>query len=320
MEKEILPRYGIPFKGIMTGKLRRYFSLQNVIDIFKVWIGIIQAFFLIGQFKPDVVFSKGGYVSVPVVVAAGFLGKRIIIHDSDAIPGLATKIGARFADQILVNFVEAKEDLPKDKEVIRVGIPLRADLLKGEAEKGRQLTGFTGDLPTVLVMGGSLGAGAINRMLVEALPTVLPHCQVIHVCGKGKQDEPTNLEEKLKTRYRSFPFLNKELKDVYAMTDLVVGRAGANALAEIKALMKPNIVIPLPKKGSRGDQIANAEIWGPQGYGVVLMEEDLTAAVLGKEILGLLEDTDRQNQMRKNLEKESDREAAQKIRDLILKT
>lgn len=331
MEKEILQRHKIPFKGIFCGKLRRYFSGWNLVDIFKLGIGFIQAFGVILRFRPDVVFSKGGYVSVPVVVAAGILRKRVIIHESDAIPGLATKIGARFAEKILVNFEEVKKYFP-GRKVVRVGIPLRADLLKGSAEKGRRLTGFNKNLPVVLVMGGSLGAGKINSLIVGSLSRLLPYCQVVHVCGKGKmgEEEETSksregilvsdkkLSADFKKRYRAFEYLNEEMKDVYAISDLVVGRAGANALAEIKALLKPNIIIPLSRKVSRGDQIANAEIWEKKGYGVVLAEEELTAEKLSAAILGLLKNKSKREKMRKNMGKERDLEAAGKIREILI--
>lgn len=270
IEKGIIEGAGIPYTGISSGKLRRYFDLKNFKDPFKVMMGVMEAYALIRKHKPDVVFSKGGFVSVPVVIGAWLNKVPVFLHESDITPGLANKIALRFATKIFVTFEEAKAHLPKEK-VIYTGSPIREDLLKGQREKGLALLGFTARKPIIIVMGGSLGAKRINEAVRAALPDLLQHYQVVHLCGKGNKDESLEGTE----GYQQFEYISSELPDVLAAADLVISRAGSNSIFEFLTLKKPMILIPLSKAASRGDQILNAQAFEKMGYCHVLYEENL---------------------------------------------
>jgi len=276
-------KYGfrVDVREIICGKLRRYFSFQNFVDFFKVPVGIIQSIFILIAFKPQVVFSKGGYVSVPGVIACGFINffrrlfgkERIVlfVHESDVVPGIANKIGAKFADKILLSFEESKKYLKKSSRVIVTGNPVRKEVLKGDKEKGMRLCGFNRFKPVILVMGGSLGAMQINNLLWENLDELLKRYQVVHIAGKN------NMKFGLKKEgYKQFELLFDELKDVYAASDLVVTRGGANSLAEIASMEKKAVVIPLGIASSRGDQIVNAKVCAEK-YGWQVLYGDVTS-------------------------------------------
>ncbi len=275
IEKELITKEGIPYTGIASGKLRRYFDLKNISDPFRVLHGYFQARRYLRKTKPDVIFSKGGFVSVPVVLAAKSLKIPAVIHESDITPGLANKIAMRGAAKVCCNFPETMKYLPDDKAVL-TGSPIRAQLLSGSKEKALEFTGFTDELPIILVMGGSLGSVFINNAVRESLDTLLEEFQIVHLCGKG------NLDPSLNDRagYLQFEYISKELPDLFAAADLVVSRAGANSICELLALNKPNILIPLSKASSRGDQILNAESFRRQGFSYVLEEEKTTAKTL----------------------------------------
>lgn len=275
IEKGIVEGAGIPYTGISSGKLRRYFDLKNFKDPFKVMMGVMEAYALIRKHKPDVVFSKGGFVSVPVVIGAWLNKVPVFLHESDITPGLANKIALRFATKIFVTFEEAKAHLPKGK-VIYTGSPIREDLLKGQREKGLALLGFTARKPIIIVMGGSLGAKRINEAVRAALPDLLQHYQVVHLCGKGNKDESLEGTE----GYQQFEYISSELPDVLAAADLVISRAGSNSIFEFLTLKKPMILIPLSKAASRGDQILNAQAFEKMGYCHVLYEENLEKGTL----------------------------------------
>ena len=253
IEKDLIEPFHIPYHGISSGKLRRYFSMKNFTDPFRVLKGFYEANKLIKTLKPDVIFSKGGFVSVPVVMA----GKRnhvpTIIHESDITPGLANKLSMPSATKICCNFPETLKNLPADKAVL-TGSPIRQELLTGDKEAARKFCHFTSQKPVILVIGGSLGAAAVNQAVRNILPKLLESFQVIHLCGKGKLDESLTRVE----GYAQFEYIQKELKDLFALADIVISRAGANAICELLALRKPNILIPLPANASRGDQILNA--------------------------------------------------------------
>ena len=270
IEKRLIQKEGIPYRGISSGKLRRYFDLKNFTDPFRVLKGFGEAAGIIREFKPDIVFSKGGYVSVPVVRAAGLKHIPVIIHESDMTPGLANKLSYGAASRICCNFPETLAALPKEKAVL-TGSPIRAELLSGSVEKARSLTGFPADKPVLLVIGGSLGSRAVNEAVRKDLDLLLKEYSVLHLCGKG------NLDESLKGRdgYLQFEYVSEELKDYFALADIMVSRAGANAICEILALRKPNVLIPLSAKASRGDQILNARSFEKQGYSLVLEEENM---------------------------------------------
>ena len=271
IEKRLIEEQGVPYYGISSGKLRRYFDPKNFSDPFKVLKGYHQSVRLLKKLKPDVVFSKGGFVSVPVVLAASRCHIPAIIHESDLTPGLANRIAIPKATKVCCNFPETVELLPADKAVL-TGSPIRQELLEGDAEKARSFTGFTSDKPVILVIGGSLGAVAVNNAVRSSLPELLKDFQVIHLCGRGKLDPTLNNLN----GYVQYEYIKDELKDLFALTDIVISRAGANAICELLALHKPNLLIPLSANASRGDQILNARSFERQGFSMVLEEEDMT--------------------------------------------
>ena len=275
IEKELIKQYGIPYHGISSGKLRRYFSLQNFTDPFRVLKGFSEAQKLIKSLKPDVIFSKGGFVSVPVVMAGKKCHVPTIIHESDMTPGLANKLSIPSATKVCCNFPETLSHLPKEKAVL-TGSPIRQELLSGSKDAAREFCDLTPEKPVIMIVGGSLGAVAVNNAVRAILPELLKEFHVVHLCGKGKMDE--SLKD-LKG-YVQFEYIQQELKDLFALTDIVISRAGANAICEILALRKPNLLIPLSASASRGDQILNARSFERQGFSVVLEEEELTNEVL----------------------------------------
>ncbi len=275
IEKELITEQGVTYYGIDSGKFRRYFSWKNFTDPFHVVKGYFQAKKLLKKLKPNIVFSKGGFVSVPVVMAAKKCKIPCIIHESDITPGLANKLAIPSATKVCANFPETLNYLPKEKAVL-TGSPIRKELFSGNKIKGLDFCGFTANKPVLLVIGGSTGAASVNNAIRDLLPTLLQKFQVIHLCGKGKTDESFNGRE----GYVQFEYINKELKDLFAAADVIVSRAGANAICELLALKKPNILIPLSAAASRGDQILNAESFERQGFSYVLKEEDVTNETL----------------------------------------
>ena len=271
IEKDLMSSFNVTYHGISSGKLRRYFSLQNFIDPFKIIKGFSEAKKLIKEIQPDVLFSKGGFVTVPVVKAAKKYKVPVIIHESDMTPGLANKLSFSSATKICCNFPETVELLPKKKAQL-TGSPIRTELHQGNTQEGEELCSFTKDLPIVMIIGGSLGSVALNTAIRDALPEILEKYQIIHICGKKNVDEALLQTE----GYKQFPYVHEELKDLFALSDVVISRAGANTICELLALNKPNLLIPLSLKASRGDQILNAQSFEKQGFSKVLLEEDLT--------------------------------------------
>lgn len=284
IEKELIEQFGIPYHGISSGKLRRYFSIQNFTDPFRVIKGLGEAKKLVKILKPDVIFSKGGFVSVPVVLAGKRRRVPTIIHESDMTPGLANKLSIPSATKVCCNFPETLEHLPEGKAVL-TGSPIRQELLSGDKYKAKEFLGFKSDKPVIMVVGGSLGSIAVNDAVRGILPELLENFQIVHLCGKGKLDE--SLREL--DGYAQFEYVKEELKDLFALTDIVISRAGANAICELLALHKPNLLIPLSANASRGDQILNARSFERQGYSVVLEEEELSKAALLGSITALYE-------------------------------
>ena len=271
IEKELIEPFGIPYHGISSGKLRRYFSVKNFTDPFRVVKGFSEARKLIKDLKPDVIFSKGGFVSVPVVLAGKKCKVPVIIHESDMTPGLANKIAIPSAVKVCCNFPETLDCLPKGKAIL-TGSPIRQELLSGNKIAAMDLCGFTADKPVILVIGGSLGSVIVNNAVRQGLPKLLEDFQIIHLCGKGKTDESL----KDTKGYCQFEYVKDELRDIFALSDIVISRAGANAICELLALRKPNLLIPLSANASRGDQILNARSFERQGFSMVLEEENLT--------------------------------------------
>lgn len=275
IEKKLIEEFNIPYFGISSGKLRRYFDIKNFTDPFKVLKGYSEAAKLMKKIKPDVVFSKGGFVTVPVVIAAHRKKIPTIIHESDMTPGLANKLCIPSATKICCNFPETISHLPESKANL-TGSPIRAELLSGNKDEARKFCGFSDDKPVVLIIGGSLGAAAVNDAVRKILPQLLPKYNVIHLCGKGKLDESL----KGTAGYVQYEYIKKELADLFALADVVISRAGANAICELLALKKPNILIPLPAGASRGDQILNANSFKKQGFSEVIDEEKITDDLL----------------------------------------
>ncbi|NLP35874.1 MAG: undecaprenyldiphospho-muramoylpentapeptide beta-N-acetylglucosaminyltransferase [Clostridiales bacterium] len=284
IERKLIEEYQIPYHGISSGKLRRYFDLKNFSDPFRVIKGYYEASKILKQLNPDIVFSKGGFVSVPVVFAAKKHKIPVIIHESDMTPGLANKLAIPAAKKVCANFPETLQYLPPDKAVL-TGTPIRKELFSGNKIRGLDFCGFTANKPVILIIGGSTGSKAINEVIRGMLPTLVRDYQIIHLCGKG------NLDENLSNTpgYVQFEYINNELSDLFAAADLVISRAGANAICEILALRKPNILIPLPQGASRGDQILNADSFEHLGYSYVLSEAELSLASLLNAIQKVME-------------------------------
>ena len=287
IEKTLMEGCHVPYYGISSGKLRRYFDLKNFSDPFKVLKGFSEASKLLKNLKPDVVFSKGGFVSVPVVIAAAKQRIPVVIHESDMTPGLANKLSIPAASKVCCNFPETLNHLPKGKAVLS-GSPIREELLTGNREKALQFTGLTGKKPVLLIIGGSLGSVVVNEAVRGILPTLLKKFEIIHLCGKGKLDQTLTAMN----GYVQYEYISDELKDLFALSDIVISRAGANSICEFLALRKPALLIPLSAAASRGDQILNAHSFEKQGFAAVLEEEQLTGESLEKALTDLWENRD----------------------------
>lgn len=281
MEEEIMERHKVPFFGVTTDKLRRYFDLKNLKMPFNVVKGINEAKNILKNEKVDIIFSKGGYVAVPIVIAAGSLKIPVISHEADITPGLANKIAAPYSKVICCNFEEAVKKFG-DKG-FHTGSPIRKEILTGDKNRAKEFLNFKNDKPIIFVTGGSLGSQYINDLIRKNLDKLLLQYNIVHQCGKGKIDkklfdiEKQNSVEEIssvKNGYRQFETINEELADIFAASDFVVSRAGANIIFELLALKKPSLLIPLSKKASRGDQILNARSFEKKGYAIVLTEEE----------------------------------------------
>ncbi len=267
MEKEIIESKNIPFFGITADKLRRYIDVKNLMMPVNVLKGISEAIKILKENKVDIIFSKGGYVSVPVVIAASRLRIPVISHEADFTPGLANKIATPLSKKVCCNFEETAKML--GKKGIFTGCPIRNEILNGDRKKGLEFLNFNNDKPILFVSGGSLGSAYINNLIRKNLPAMLKVINVVHSCGKNKLDNSIHLDG-----YRQFEMIRSELPDVFAASDYIVGRAGANFIFELLALKKPSLLIPLSTKASRGDQILNANSFMKKNYALVLLEED----------------------------------------------
>lgn len=261
----------IMYHAISSGKLRRYASVKNFTDPFRVGKGLIEALLIVRKVKPSVIFSKGGFVSVPVVLAGKLAKIPVVIHESDVTPGLANKIAIPMAHHIFTVFQETLQHLPPEKSSCSGSI-IRSELFEGKKQVGLQLCDFAGWKPVLLIMGGSQGSVVVNEAIRSNLPQLLEMFDIIHLCGKGKVDDSL-----LKIPgYKQFEYVTKELPDLIHASDLIVSRAGSNSIFEFLALRKPMLLIPLSKQKSRGDQVLNAQIFKKQGWASVLEEEDVT--------------------------------------------
>ena len=273
VENTMITALNIPFHSVRSGKLRRYFSWKNVLDPINILVGIWQSYRLLRKLNPDIVFSKGGFVGFPVVVGAWLNRIPVVAHESDMSPGLANRLSFPFVNKICVTFAAAKKHFKRQENVEVTGTPIRQELFRGNKEEGLALCGFNNEKPCLLVVGGSQGAQVMNLCVRQALDLLRPDYQVIHLCGKGKVDDSLVG----KSGYYQFEYANTELADLFAATDLVISRSGANSLYEILALNKPHVLIPLSMQASRGDQIQNARYFAQQGISKVVDDDNLTA-------------------------------------------
>lgn len=315
MEADMVPEAGYDFEGISCGKLRRYFSWENFLDIFRTIGGIFQSIGIINKFKPEIIFCKGGYVSFPVAIAGWICRKPVILHESDLELGLANRLSAKVAKKVCVSFPETISIWEKRKpkmaaKMIYTGNPVRPELRDGDSQKGWEFTGLKKGKKVMLVMGGSQGAQFINELIWHNLDQLLDKYQVVHVCGKGKISKDTLDKE----GYFACEFIGPELKDVYAITDLIISRAGANSLAEIAYLQKPAILVPLVV-GSRGDQVSNAEAFAKNNPVTVLDEKGIDYHQL--DLLGRI---DQLFKLPISEENSADADASARIVELLLST
>ncbi len=309
IEKKLIEETGTKYFGISSGKLRRYFDLKNFTDPFRVIKGYGEAKKLMKEEKPDVVFSKGGFVTVPVVMAAHKYKIPVVLHESDMTPGLANRICNPYATKVCCNFPETFEHLPKDKGVL-TGQPIRSELFEGDKSKCLAFTGLSGNKPILLVTGGSLGSVAVNNAVRSVLNELLKKYDIIHLCGKNNLDSTLNNIP----GYVQYEYIKDELKDMFAAADIIISRAGANTICELLALRKPNILIPLPASQSRGDQILNAASFERQGFSKVLEEESLTDELL---LNAVNEVFDKKEEYRKTMSSSTQTNAVASIVSLI---
>lgn len=304
IEKELISKMNIPYHRISSGKLRRYIDFENVKDVFKVLKGCFEARQILKKLRPNLLFSKGGFVSVPVIIAAKSLKIPILIHESDITPGLANKISKRFATKIYTSFEEAMTFFPANKTQF-IGSPLRREILEGSASRGRMLLGFKKNLPILTIMGGSLGARKINEVVRASLSELTKQYQIVHICGKNNIDEAVAHI----LGYKQFEYVYDELADILAATDVVITRGGSNAIFEFLALEIPMLIIPLPLTQSRGDQILNAKSFEKRGFSLTLEEEDLNK----DSLIDCLLKMQRETSMMKNAMKQSSKKDALSI-------
>jgi len=312
IEKEIITQNNIPFFGISCGKLRRYFAVKNFTDPFRTIKGIAQATKILSKEKPDVIFSKGGFVAVPVVIAASIRRIPVVAHESDMTPGLANKLSAPFCDKLCVTFRESLNFIKGNKGVL-TGSPIREEILHGDKVKGRKLCGFTDNKEVLFIMGGSLGSKLINKEIRRNLERLLKEFNIIHICGKGNIDK--NLINK--NGYKQFEYVTEELPDFIKAADYIISRAGANSIFEFLALKKPTLLIPLSKKASRGDQILNSKSFEKEGYSLMIQEEEIKGDMLYKKILELKE---RKIELINNMEKSQSKNGVEAIIEVLLES
>lgn len=332
LEREIVTAAGVPFVGIQTGKLRRYFSVENLIDQFRLPVGYIQSLKTVVGFKPDVVFSTGGYVAVPPVLAAATLRKPILIHEQTVQIGLANRIISRFATRIALSFESARPELtpPLRDRAFVTGNPLRPLIFGGDKEEAKKLCSFRHEddrLPTLYVTGGSQGARIINRAVEEVLPELLRLCRVIHQCGRQPASEEQDYDRlksaalqfspELQQRYHVSKFFNDEIKDVFALADLVVGRSGAGTVAELCALKKPAVYVPLVPTGG-DEQTRNAQMCVDAGAAVVIKQSEFKGEILLEQLRALLSDTVRLQAMSEAAQTLAQPEAARNLAHAVL--
>ena len=312
IEKNIIEENNIPYYGISSGKLRRYFDFKNFSDPFKVLKGVFDATRILSKEKPDIVFSKGGFVAVPVVIAAHLKKIPIVAHESDMTPGLANKLSAPFCDKLCVTFRESLKYI-KDNKGILTGSPIREEILKGDKIKGEKICGFKDKHEILFVMGGSTGSKVINDLIRNNIDLLLKEFNIIHICGKGNLD--SNLVNK--TGYKQFEYVNEELPHLMAYADYIISRAGANSIFEFLTLKKPTLLVPLSKKASRGDQILNAQSFTREGYSLMIEEEELNTESFINKINELKRE---KNNLIRNMENSQMKNGVNNIVNILLES
>ncbi len=314
LERDITSRFDIPYYAVPAGKLRRYFSLQNLIDIFRLAAGFFASLLLLKRLKADILFSKGGYVAVAPVIAASALGIPVVTHESDRDPGLATRIIARFADTILLPYEQTRLDYfgGSPKEVVVTGNPVRREVLRGSGDRGRELFGIEPGRPLVLVLGGSQGARQINDLIRQTRDELLEHAAVVHQMG------PLDYEPSSIPGYITAPIFNEEFPDILAAADLVISRAGAGTVWENGATGKAALLIPLGSGSSRGDQMRNAELFVREGAAYSLQGEEASSGTVLELSLKLIGNTQLRRDMGARALRLCDAQAADRIAEILL--
>ncbi|MEK7598530.1 MAG: undecaprenyldiphospho-muramoylpentapeptide beta-N-acetylglucosaminyltransferase [Patescibacteria group bacterium] len=321
MEEEFMSREGIPTENISVGKMRRYFAFANFIDFFKVIAGVFHALWYLLVHMPDAIFSKGGYASFPVVLVGWLYRIPIMIHESDSVPGVTNSILSKFATRIAVSYPSAEKEFPAS-QVVLTGNPLQPDINQGDAARIRAKFSLLESKRTIFVMGGSQGSRIINIKIVNILPQLLHKYQVIHQTGEKNFEEVKHKAGELGIKagregYHIFPFIGAELKDVFAVADLVITRAGANSLSEVAANAKPSIVIPI-ESSANNHQRMNAYALAKIGGCVVLEETNLGEHVLLNKINEIMESAELQKKLSENIKTFYHADAAEKITEGIL--
>jgi UDP-N-acetylglucosamine--N-acetylmuramyl-(pentapeptide) pyrophosphoryl-undecaprenol N-acetylglucosamine transferase len=317
MEKEL-----IPTKKILSGKLRRYFSLSYIPDIFKIPMGILQSLWQLLVFMPDVVFSKGGYAGIPVVIAAWIYRIPIIIHESDITPGLANQFAARLAKVVAVSYLGASNFFNPGKVVI-TGNPIRVELAEGNKKEAQKIFGLTESKKVILVMGGSQGAKTINEAILHVLPQLVKKYQIIHITGQDDYENMIREAGKIgiksgHSEYHAYPFLHEEIAHAFAVADLVISRAGANSISEIAANAKPAIIVPIESSANNHQQL-NAYALTEAGAAIVINQENLGENIFFEKIEEVINSKELQFELGERIRKFHDPDAAKKIAEEIIK-
>lgn len=298
------------YHAIQSGKLRRYFSMKNFSDPFRVGAGVLQAYSILRKVKPEIIFSKGGFVSVPVVLAAKLAKIPVVVHESDVTPGLANKLALPFSKHIFTVFEQTLDYVPAGKATC-TGAVIRPEIFQGDRKEGLRIAGLTGEKPVFIVMGGSQGSAVLNDAVRKNLEAVLEKYEIIHLCGKGNIDESLELTK----GYTQFEYVTDGLPHLLAASDYAVSRAGSNAIFELLSIIKPMLLIPLSASQSRGDQLLNASLFKSLGIANVIQEEELEELSMPKLFGTLIEDREK---LASNMKKVSNTKSPEEMAELIL--
>lgn len=287
MEKDLVPKYGIQFQAVLTGKIRRYFSFSNITDFLRIPFGVIQAGKILASFKPQVVFSKGGFASIPTVIAAWMQNIPILSHESDIVPGLANKKLAWFTTKIALSFPDRRNYFEKDKTFVS-GFPIRQDIFNGDKERAIRFCNFTNpNQPILFITAGGQGSVRINNAIVPILPELVQKFNIVHQCGQFQYEEllPQVQQYVDQGVYKIFPYIHNEMPDILKAADVIVSRAGST-IFELAALHKRMLLIPL-EESANNHQHENAVFFAEAGLAKVLVEKNLEPHILYKNVLDI---------------------------------